>query len=128
MFLDPLTDTLIDYVGGHPDLKNRVLRAIGDPEARFREDKLRVLRAVRLSARFQFQIEPTTLAAIKSMAGQVVTVSRERIAQELRKILVHESRARAMELALGTGLVAATLPDLLPMKGMFQGEADAARG
>jgi poly(A) polymerase len=122
MFLDPLTDTLIDYVGGHPDLKNHILRAIGDPRARFREDKLRVLRAIRLSARFQFQIEPATLAAIKSMADQVVTVSRERIAQELRKMLVHESRAQAMELALDTGLVAAILPDLLPMKGMFQGK------
>ena len=73
MFLDPLTDTLIDYVGGHADLKNHVLRAIGDPEARFREDKLRVLRAIRLAARFQFTIEPATLLAIKSMAGQVVT-------------------------------------------------------
>jgi poly(A) polymerase len=122
MFLDPLTDTLIDYVGGHPDLENHILRAIGDPRARFREDKLRVLRAIRLSARFQFQIEPATLAAIKLMAGEVVTVSRERIAQELRKMLVHGSRAQAMELALDTGLVAAILPDLLPMKGMFQGK------
>jgi poly(A) polymerase len=122
MFLDPLTDTLVDYVGGEADLKNHILRAIGEPEARFREDKLRVLRAVRLAARFQFQIEPATLAAIKSMAGQVVTVSRERIAQELRKMLVHESRAEAMELALDTGLVAAVLPQLLSMKGMFQGK------
>ena len=122
MFLDPLTNTLIDYVGGHPDLENHILRAIGDPKARFHEDKLRVLRAIRLSARFQFQIEPATLAAIKSMALQVVTVSRERIAQELRKMLVHQSRAQAMELALDTGLVAAILPDLLPMKGMFQGK------
>ena len=122
MFLDPLTETLIDYVGGRPDLENHILRAIGDPRARFREDKLRVLRALRLSARFQFQIEPATLAAIKSMAGQVVTVSKERIGQELRKMLVHNSRAQAMELALDTGLVAAILPDLLAMKGMFQGK------
>ena len=62
------------------------------------------------------------------MAGQVVTVSRERIAQELRKMLVHESRAEAMELALETGLVAAILPDLLAMKGMFQGKPMPARG
>jgi poly(A) polymerase len=122
MFLDPLTGRLIDYVGGSADLKNQLLRAIGEPEARFREDKLRVLRAIRLAARFQFQIEPATLAAIKSMAGQVVAVSKERIAQELRKMLVHESRAEAMEMALGTGLVGAILPDLLPIKGMFQGK------
>ena len=70
MFLDPLTDTLIDYVGGHSDLKNHLLRAIGDPESRFREDRLRILRAIRLAAKFQFQIEPSTLAAIKSMAGK----------------------------------------------------------
>jgi poly(A) polymerase len=122
MFLDPLTDRLIDYVGGEVDLRNRLLRAIGEPEARFQEDKLRVLRAIRLAARFQFQIEPATLTAIKSMAGQVVSVSKERIAQELRKMLIHESRADAMELALETGLVAAILPDLLPMKGTFQGK------
>ena len=121
MFLDPLTGTLIDYVGGEADLKNRVLRAIGEATARFREDKLRVLRAIRLAARFQFQIDPPTLAAIKSMAGQIISVSKERIAQELRKMLVHASRAEAMELALETGLVAAILPDLLPLKGMAQG-------
>ncbi len=122
MFMDPLTDELIDYVGGHADLKNHLLRAIGDPEARFREDKLRVLAAIRLAARFQLQIEPATLAALKSMAGQVVTVSAERIAQELRRMLVHESRAQAMDLALDTGLVAAILPPLVPMKGLFQGK------
>ena len=122
MFLDPLTDRLIDYVGGHADLENQLLRAIGEPEARFREDKLRVLRAIRLAARFQFRIEPATLAAIKSMSSQIVSVSKERIAQELRKMLVHTTRAEAMDLALETGLVAAILPDLLPMKGTFQGK------
>ena len=122
MFLDPLTDTLVDYVGGHADLQNHVLRAIGEPEARLREDKLRALRAIRLAARFQFTIEPATFRAIKSMAGHVVTVSHERIAQELRKMLVHTSRAQAMELALATGISAAVLPDVLPMKGLFQGK------
>jgi poly(A) polymerase len=121
MFLDPLTDSLIDYVGGEADLKNGVLRAIGEATARFREDKLRVLRAIRLAARFQFEIDPPTFAAIKSMAGQIVSVSKERISQELRKMLVHSSRAEAMDLALETGLVAAILPDLLPLKGMAPG-------
>jgi poly(A) polymerase len=122
MFLDPLSDTLIDYVGGRADLENRLLRAIGDPLARFREDKLRVLRAIRLAARFQLRIEPATLTAIKSMAGQVVGVSAERIAQELRRMLAHESRAEAMELAFDTGLIAAILAPLVPMKGLFQGK------
>jgi poly(A) polymerase len=128
MFLDPLTGTLIDYVGGEADLKNGVLRAIGEATARFREDKLRVLRAIRLAARFQFEIDPPTFAAIKSMAGQIITVSKERIAQELRKMLVHASRAEAMELALETGLVAAILPDLLPLKGMDQGTSGQPDG
>ena len=128
MFLDPLTDRLIDYVGGQADLKNHVLRAIGDPAARFREDKLRVLRAIRLAARFQFQIEPATLAAIKSMAGQVVTVSTERIAQELRKMLVHESRAEAMELALGHGPGRRHPAGSVADERDVSGQADAARG
>ncbi|HEX3449573.1 MAG TPA: CCA tRNA nucleotidyltransferase [Isosphaeraceae bacterium] len=122
MFLDPLTGEVIDYVGGQADLKNHVLRAIGEPEARLREDRLRVLRAIRLAARFQFQIEPATRAALRAMSGSVESVSKERIAQELRRMLVHESRAQAIALALDIGLVAAILPDLLLMKGMFQGK------
>jgi poly(A) polymerase len=122
MFLDPLTGEVIDYVGGQADLKNHLLRAIGEPEARLREDRLRVLRAIRLAARFQFQIEPATRAALRAMSGSVESVSKERIAQELRRMLVHESRAQAMELALDIGLVAAILPDLLLMKGMYQGK------
>jgi len=122
MFMDPLTNELIDYVGGHADLKQHVLRAIGEPAARFHEDKLRLLRGIRLAARFRLRIEPATRAAIQLMAGQVVSVSAERIAQELRRMLVHESRARAMDLALDLGLVAAILPPLLSMKGLFQGK------
>jgi poly(A) polymerase len=122
MFLDPLTNRLIDYVGGREDLERRVLRAIGDPSARFREDKLRLLRAVRLAARFRLQIESATTAAIRAMAGQVVTVSAERIAQELRRMLVHTSRTSAMELAMETGVLAAILPPVVRMKGLFQGK------
>ena len=81
-----------------------------------------MLRAIRLAARFRFQIDPCTLAALRAMSGSVETVSKERIAQELRRMLVHESRAHAMELALDIGLVAAIFPDLLLMKGMFQGK------
>ena len=128
MFLDPLTNRLIDYVGGREDLERRVLRAIGDPSARFREDKLRLLRAVRLAARFQLQIEPATTAAIRAMAGQVVTVSAERIAQELRRMLVHSSRTQAMELALQTGVLAAILPPVVRMKGLFQGKSMQPEG
>jgi poly(A) polymerase len=122
MFLDPLNDDIIDYVGGRQDLKDRILRAIGDPEARLREDRLRVLRAIRLAARFQLEIETSTFRALASMSGQVASVSAERIAQELRRMLVHESRAVALNLALDTGVLAAILPCLLPMRGLFQGK------
>jgi poly(A) polymerase len=122
MFLDPLSGELIDYVGGHTDLTNHVLRAIGDPVARFREDKLRMLRAVRLAPRFQLEIEPATRAALEAMSAEVVAVSPERKAQELRRILMHPTRAQAMDLALETGLLAAILPPLVSMKGLFQGK------
>ena len=121
MFMDPLSGEVIDFVGGQTDLKNHVLRAIGDPTARLSEDRLRSLRAIRLAARFQLQIEPATRTALRAMAGLITGVSVERIAQELRRMLVHPSRAKAMNLALETGLVAAILPSLVPMKGLFQG-------
>src|SRR5262245_8226634 len=96
MFFDPLEDRVIDYVGGQADLRAGVLRAIGDPRARFREDKLRLLRAVRMAARFDFPIEPGTAAAVLEMAPEITVVSAERIAEELRKILVHRNRAWAV--------------------------------
>ena len=71
MFLDPLTDELIDYVGGQADLEAGILRAIGDPAARFGEDKLRLLRAVRFAARFELTIDPATRAALVAMAAQI---------------------------------------------------------
>jgi poly(A) polymerase len=128
MFMDPLTGAVYDYVGGRTDLMQQVLRAIGDPAARLEEDRLRLLRAVRLAARFRLRIEPATRTALQSMAGQVVSVSAERIAQELRRMLVHESRACAMNLALELGLVAAILPPLIPMRGLFQGKAIQPEG
>jgi poly(A) polymerase len=122
MFMDPLSGEVIDFVGGQEDLTNHILRAIGDPVARLREDRLRSLRAIRLAARFGLEIEPATRAALRAMAGQITGVSAERIAQELRRMLVHSSRAQAMNLALETGLAAAVLPPVVAMKGLFQGK------
>jgi poly(A) polymerase len=122
MFMDPETSQVVDYVGGLDDLNHQVLRAIGDPAERFREDKLRLLRAVRFAARFNLKIETNTLDALKAMAGEVVVVSPERVAQELRRMLVHESRGWAMNTALDVGLVAAVLPPLVEMRGLFQGK------
>ncbi len=122
MFLDPMTGEILDYVGGRADLEARILRAIGEPEERFTEDKLRLLRSVRFAARFGLAIEPRTLAALRAMAGQVRVVAAERIAQELRRMLVHPTRAKAMDLAMDSGLVAAILPPLARTVGLFQGK------
>jgi poly(A) polymerase len=110
MFLDPVDGRVIDYVGGREDLHNKILRAIGEPSARFAEDKLRLLRAVRFAARFRLSFDRETSLAIGEMAGQVTAVSVERIAQELRRMLVHPSRTEAMALAAGFGLLTAILP------------------
>ena len=100
MFFDPIAGQLHDFVGGQIDLEAKVLRAIGDPVARFTEDKLRVLRAVRIAARFELSIDPATLAAAQQIAAQIIVVSAERIAEELRKLLTHPTRARGVKLLI----------------------------
>jgi poly(A) polymerase len=128
MFFDPLEGKLIDYVGGQEDLKARVLRAIGDPAVRFEEDKLRLLRAVRIATRFDFALEPATASAIRAMAPRITVVSAERIAQELRQLLVNARRARGMNLMFDLNLVPPILPELVPMKGLPQGLPTAPAG
>ncbi|MBY0526151.1 MAG: CCA tRNA nucleotidyltransferase [Gemmataceae bacterium] len=128
MFFDPLENRLIDYVGGQEDLKNRILCAIGDPVARFTEDKLRMLRAVRMATRFDLSIDPATLAAMRAMAREITVVSAERIAEELRQLLVHPRRALGMNLFHDVGLAAPILPEALPMKGLPYGPPAAPKG
>jgi poly(A) polymerase len=128
MFFDPLENRLIDYVGGQEDLQRRVLRAIGDAPARFSEDKLRLLRGVRLATRFDLSIEPATRAAMQAMAPQIHAVSAERIADELRQLLVHPRRAAGLNLLFDVGLVPPLLPELVPMKGLPQGPPSAPTG
>lgn len=111
LFYDPLANRVLDYVGGEQDLKRRVVRAIGDARARIAEDKLRMLRAVRFAARFDFAIEAETLAAIREQAGTLVIVSAERIATELRLILTHPSRRLGVHLLAETGLLPVILPE-----------------
>jgi poly(A) polymerase len=122
MFFEPTSGELIDFVGGQADLERGILRAIGDPAARFREDKLRLMRAVRFAARFGLAIEPSTRAAIQDMAASVSAVSAERISQELRRMLVHPTRSHSMNVLLETGLLAAVLPPLVELRGLFQGK------
>jgi poly(A) polymerase len=115
MFYDPLAEQLIDYVGGREDLTRKIVRAIGDPHARFAEDKLRMLRAVRMTARFDFELEEKTAQAVRSQAREILVVSQERIAQELKKMLVHPRRARAMTMAHEVQLLEVIIPELAPV-------------
>jgi tRNA nucleotidyltransferase/poly(A) polymerase len=121
LFLDPLTGTVHDFVGGRADLAAGVVRAIGVPSLRFGEDHLRMLRAVRFAAFFGFALDPETRAAVERMAHLVTGVSPERIAAELRAMASRPGRRRALELLDETGLAREVLPELAPGPG-----ADAA--
>ena len=111
---------VIDYVGGLDDLDAGVIRAIGRPEKRFEEDKLRLLRAVRFAARFEFEIEPATFAAVRKLAARIHAVSRERIRDELTKMLTEGHARRAFELLDASDLLVQVLPEISRMKGVQQ--------
>jgi poly(A) polymerase len=120
LLLDPVTNQVLDYVGGRADLEAQIIRTIGDPHRRFAEDKLRMLRAVRFASRFGYVIEPATLAAIRVMADEIHQVSRERVRDELTRMLT-EGRARDAFLLLDdTGLLEEVLPEISAMKGVEQ--------
>lgn len=112
MFKDPLTETIIDYVGGQQDLQGRILRAIGNPLERFTEDKLRMLRAVRMATRFDLTINSATFDAIAQMANEIDVVSAERIADELRKTLILPRRTQGIRTLQELGLLTAILPEV----------------
>jgi poly(A) polymerase len=115
-----LRSAVIDYVGGLADLDAGVVRAIGRPELRFEEDHLRMLRGVRFAARFGFELEAGTKLAIRSLASKIGAVSRERVRDELTKMLVEGHARRAFELLDETGLLAEVLPEVQRMKGVEQ--------
>jgi poly(A) polymerase len=120
MLLDPVTDKVLDYVGGRDDLKVGIVRAIGDPERRFAEDKLRMLRAVRFAARFEYSIDPATFAAMQKLAPQIEVVSRERVRDELTRILTEGHGRRGFQLLDESGLLKQVLPEISAMKGVQQ--------
>jgi putative nucleotidyltransferase with HDIG domain len=132
LLLDPLRDggvlsdadglraAVVDYVGGIRDLNAGVVRAIGRAELRFEEDHLRMLRAVRFAARFAFELEPGTLCAIRNLAAKVNGVSRERVRDELTKMLTEGRARRALGLLDETGLLKEVLPEIARMKGVEQ--------
>jgi tRNA nucleotidyltransferase/poly(A) polymerase len=114
------TNEVLDYVGGRADLDASIIRAIGDPERRFTEDKLRMLRAVRFAARFGYTIEPKTFEAIRAHASQIHSVSAERIHEELSKLLTEGAARRGFELLDETGLLQQVLPEIAALKGVLQ--------
>ena len=122
MFYDPGSDHLFDYVSGREDLSRKLLRAIGQASKRFAEDRLRMLRAVRLAATLGFEIEAETWSAIKKEAQEIAIVSPERIREELLKIMVNPHRLRGFDLLDQSGLLAVILPEVEALKGCDQPE------
>ena len=120
LLLDPETDEVLDYVGGREDLAAGIIRAIGRPEERFREDKLRMVRAVRFAARFHYAIHSATFSAIAKLASEIHQVSAERLRDELTKLLTEGAARRAFELLDETGLLPELLPEIARMKGVEQ--------
>jgi len=113
MFYDPVSDEVIDYVGGKADLEQKLIRAIGDADQRIEEDRLRMLRGVRFAATYGFEIEAATMAAIQKRAADIEAVSPERIGTELRRMFTHHGRARALRLLVESGLWDQVLPEKL---------------
>lgn len=120
MFRDPDSGEVLDFVGGQADLAAGVIRAIGDPAARFHEDRLRMLRAVRLAARLGYTIEPATLAAIRTHAASITAIAWERIGEEIVRILTEGDARRGFALLDETGLLVHVLPEVAAMKGVEQ--------
>ncbi len=119
---DPFTGEVIDHVGGRKDIEQKLVRAIGDAETRFGEDRLRMLRAVRFASKLGFAIEAGTVAAIRQLACTVTSVSGERIREELARIIVPATRRQGLELLDELGLMEALLPEVAQMKGIPQSE------
>lgn len=120
MFFDTIEERLIDYIGGKKDIEAKLIRCIGDPDQRFAEDKLRLIRAVRFAARFGYRIEPSTYQALVTLAPQILEVSAERIRDELAKILMGPHPGEGVRLLHQTGLLKVILPEIAVMEGVQQ--------
>ena len=120
LLLDPLNNEVLDYVGGRSDLERKIIRTIGDPGQRLREDKLRMMRAVRFAARLDYEIEPNTMSAILDLAREIHQVSRERIRDELDKMITEGHARQCFELLDTTGLLVELLPEVSALKGVEQ--------
>ena len=120
LFKDPVAGEIIDFVGGREDMEARQIRAIGDPDARLREDYLRLLRAIRFAARLDYQIAAETWSAITAHASDLKTISAERIRDEFSRIITQPSRVRGFDLLVESGLMGQIIPEILELKGCEQ--------
>ena len=120
IFFDPISQKYIDFVDGRSDIEKKVVRAIGDPDLRFQEDHLRLLRAVRFAARFNYEIEEKTWKSIKLNASGISKISKERVRDELTKILLNENRVLGFDLLVDSGLMEHIIPEILQLKGCEQ--------
>ena len=120
LMMEAATGEVLDYVGGRADLERRVVRAIGDPDARFLEDHLRLLRAVRFAARLRFEIESATFEAMARHHALILKVAAERVREELTRILTEGGARRGFELLDASGMLADLLPEVAAMKGVGQ--------
>ena len=120
IFFDPISQKHIDFVDGRSDIEKKVVRAIGDPDLRFKEDHLRLLRAVRFAARFNYEIEEKTWKSIKLNASGISKISKERVRDELTKILLNENRVLGFDLLVDSGLMEHIIPEILQLKGCEQ--------
>ena len=120
MFYDPLAQEVIDFVNGRADLDHRLLRAIGDPAGRFREDRLRLLRAIRFATALNFEIDPATWDALRVHAPEINDLSAERIRDELVRIFLSPNRVRGLDLLDQSGLLAQVIPEMMALKGCEQ--------
>ena len=122
MFYDPVAEKVIDFIGGCADIAAKLVRAIGDPAQRFAEDRLRMLRAVRLATILDYKIDKQTWDALLANAGSINEISAERIRDELIRIFLSPNRARGWDLLDSSGLMRAVLPEIDEMKGCKQPE------
>lgn len=122
LFYDPFEKKVIDFVKGVEDIPKKMIRAIGDPEARFSEDKLRLLRAIRFASTLDFEIEQKTWNVVKKHAPEIQFVSPERIREEMVKIFTRTGVARGFVLLSESGIMKEILPEVEAMKGVAQPE------
>ena len=120
MFFDPIADKVIDYAEGRKDLEAKRIRAIGDPEKRFEEDHLRIMRAIRFATTLSFEIEEGTWNSLKNRASDLSRISVERIRDELTKILLSANRVRGFDLLVDSGVMKMIVPEILLLQGCDQ--------